>query len=179
MRQSSLVVRSIVVLLFASTLGACSAVKPGRTAFDEQQKSVLRQAKVLKLEVEEWHAPNSVPCDMSKQQIESFLQGRMQKTGLAIAASADQPHDALLQFGFGCYPAQLVGTRYVTGLPNTTRSPSVVLMVYSIDFLHKDLGRIFYSGRWDALAPHRINFQGQDFIDRLDDVILRHLERKP
>lgn len=165
-------------LILGSLVGCAASVKPGRTVFNDQQRSVLRQANTVKLEVEQWHAPNSVNCDMSKAEMQEFLLGKMRKSGLTIT-DKDEPFDAVLKFGFGCYPAQLVDNRYVVGLPAAGRSPATVLMVYSIDILHKDLGRIMYSGRWDAPSPHRTNFQSQDFIDTLDDVLLMQLEKKP
>ena len=143
----------------------------GAREFNDNQKAVLRQVHVIKVDVGEIIAGNSENGDVSKQEVEDFIKAKIHAAGLKVAGHG-QDYDASLGVTFGFFKMQSFGELP----PGETKD--TIHMSFELNFRHKELGRIFRTGMWTVPPPHQANFQNQDFIRTLDDVLLRHLAKK-
>jgi hypothetical protein len=150
------------------SLSACA----GPRTFDDGEKAVLRQAQVIKLEVEETIAGNTYNVDVSERQVESVIKEKIRAAGLTVAEKG-QDYDASLLVSFQFTKLRILGQQLPDGFSEDT-----IYMSYELDFRHKKIGRIVRTQMWAIPPPYLAGFQRHHLIRILDDWLLVHLEKK-
>ncbi|MEK6761725.1 MAG: hypothetical protein AABY96_03320 [Nitrospirota bacterium] len=150
------------------SLSACA----GPRTFDDGEKAVLRQAQVIKLEVDEIVAANTYDGGVSKLTVESVIKEKIRAAGLTVADEG-QDYDASLLVSFLFNKMQLFGQQLPDGATEDT-----IYMSFELDFRHKKIGRIVRTQMWAIPPPYLAGFQRHHLIRILDDWLLVHLEKK-
>src|SRR5438132_1435532 len=122
-----------ILVCVTATLCLLIASCTGPRKFDDSQKAVLRQAQVIKLEVEEIYAANSEKGDVSKKEVEELIMGKIRAAGLKVAEPG-QDFDASLVVTFGFFKMQFFGQ-----LPPGQTKDSTY-MNFELNFRHRKLG---------------------------------------
>src|SRR6266536_3597184 len=99
-------IRTLVTIAAALWLFASGCTGP--RSFNDTQKATLRQAQVIKVEVQEISAANSQTGDVSKQEVEDIIKEKVRAAGLKVA-DPGQDSDASMLVAFGFFKMQFYG----------------------------------------------------------------------